>query len=555
MRFVIKDILRVSRFRWAACQLDSLEKCLDFRTLQTALASLPKTLDETYDRILDSIPDEHKPYAIRILQFLTFSERPLRIKEAVDAIAVDTEGDQHFNPHYRMPIPQEISYYCSSLVVVIPTKKHLYGEDEYDGGKYDEDEYDGDKYDEDQYDEDEYDENEEGEDENEAELQLAHFSVKEYLTSTRINEDMAQIFKETTARASIAKVCLAYLLHFDWDIPPEEIREAFPLAQYSARFWMTHAAVAEDKDKRLLDFIEQFFCYRERSYKICYSLFRPDRPWNYAPANSEDEPASALYYAAFGGLLNAVKCLLSQGADIDAQGGYYGTALQAASAKGYEKIVELLLGKGADVDAGGGYYGTALHAASTNGHEKIVYLLLGKGADVDARDEYYCTALQAASAGGHEKIVELLLNKGADVDAGGEYYSTALHVASTNGHEKIVELLLGKGAEVEARRRFNGVTALQAASAEGHKKIVELLLDKGADVDARGGYYCTALQEASANGHEKIVELLLAKGADVDARGGYYGTALQAASGNGHEKIVELLRRSSSYYLTRSLTL
>ncbi|KAF2186074.1 purine and uridine phosphorylase [Zopfia rhizophila CBS 207.26] len=197
-------------FRWAACQLDALENCLEYRTLQTALSSLPKTLDETYDRILRGIPDEHKPYAIRILQFLTFSERPLRIKEAVDAIAVDTEGDQHFNPDYRMPVPREISYYCSSLVVAISTKEHSYDKD----GKH-------------------------------AELRLAHFSVREYLTSTRLGEDMAQNFQGTTARASIAIVCLAYLLHFDRDIPPEEIRESFPLAQYSARYWMTHAAVAE----------------------------------------------------------------------------------------------------------------------------------------------------------------------------------------------------------------------------------------------------------------------------------------------------------------------
>jgi hypothetical protein len=116
-------MLRVKRFRWAACRLDSLENCLEYRTLQTALASLPKTLDETYSRIFRGIPEEHKPYSIRILQLLIFSERPLRIEEAVDAIAVDTEGNPYFNPDHRMPIPREILYYCSSLVVV-STKKH-----------------------------------------------------------------------------------------------------------------------------------------------------------------------------------------------------------------------------------------------------------------------------------------------------------------------------------------------------------------------------------------------------------------------------------------------
>jgi hypothetical protein len=35
--------------------------------------------------------------------------------------------------------------------------------------------------------------------------------------------------------------------------------------------------------------------------------------------------------------------LLGKGADIDAQGGYYGTGLQAASAGGHKEVVEMLL--------------------------------------------------------------------------------------------------------------------------------------------------------------------------------------------------------------------
>jgi ankyrin repeat protein len=41
--------------------------------------------------------------------------------------------------------------------------------------------------------------------------------------------------------------------------------------------------------------------------------------------------------------------------------------------------VKLLLENGADVNAQGEPYDTALWAASTNGHEQIVKLLLGKG--------------------------------------------------------------------------------------------------------------------------------------------------------------------------------
>lgn len=52
--------------------------------------------------------------------------------------------------------------------------------------------------------------------------------------------------------------------------------------------------------------------------------------------------------------------LLGNGVDIDARGGEYRNALQAASIHGHEKVVQILLDKGADVNAQGGWYGNAL---------------------------------------------------------------------------------------------------------------------------------------------------------------------------------------------------
>jgi hypothetical protein len=138
------------------------------------------------------------------------------------------------------------------------------------------------------------------------ELQLAHFSVKEYLTSRRLDKDIAQSFQEVTAKASIAKVCLAYLLHLDRDIPTNGIRETFPLAQYSARYWIDHAAMAEGKDRKLQGSIEKLFCHHRNSFWNCYSLYQPDRPWDNEPTKRRENPAPALYYASFGGLVNAV---------------------------------------------------------------------------------------------------------------------------------------------------------------------------------------------------------------------------------------------------------
>ena len=68
-------------------------------------------------------------------------------------------------------------------------------------------------------------------------------------------------------------------------------------------------------------------------------------------------------------------------------------------------IVQMLLEHGADVNAQGGHYGNALQAACSGGHDKIVQMLLEQGADVNAQrvDRLSVTALQAACSGGHDK--------------------------------------------------------------------------------------------------------------------------------------------------------
>jgi ankyrin repeat protein len=80
---------------------------------------------------------------------------------------------------------------------------------------------------------------------------------------------------------------------------------------------------------------------------------------------------------------------------------------------GHEAVVRLLLDKGADVNAQGGVYHNALQAASERGHEAVVRLLLNKGADVNAQGGSLGNALQAASDGGHEAVVKMLVERGA----------------------------------------------------------------------------------------------------------------------------------------------
>lgn len=64
---------------------------------------------------------------MRILQFLLFSKRPLRVIEVVEILAVDLTVDLDINPSFepgdRMPDPRQISRYYSSLVVAVPVRE------------------------------------------------------------------------------------------------------------------------------------------------------------------------------------------------------------------------------------------------------------------------------------------------------------------------------------------------------------------------------------------------------------------------------------------------
>lgn len=78
----------------------------------------------------------------------------------------------------------------------------------------------------------------------------------------------------------------------------------------------------------------------------------------------------------------------------------------------HQETVIMLLDKGADVNAQGGDYGNALQAASYGGHREIGTLLSDKGADVNAQGGLYGNAPQAASQRGYQKTVELLQRNG-----------------------------------------------------------------------------------------------------------------------------------------------
>jgi ankyrin repeat protein len=497
------------RFRWVVCQLDVLSKCLKLNALRKALQSLPKTLDDTYARILCSIDEEYSQDAFTILQWLVYSARPLRIEEVAEVVAIDIDL-QRFDAENRLRERRDILTICSSLVTTAAVTAK--------GGN-------GVSYE-------------------TEELRLAHFSVKEYLISDRVRTGPASKYNiQGCAEDRIAQACLIYLLQFEGStlLTPNDIDD-FPLARYAAEHWTRHARAATQDADRVNQLSIRLFHSERDVYLNWIRLSNPDMPGiGFDMTQSTINVASPLYYASLESLVKPVARLLEKGG-VNAQGGRYGNALQAASRRGNEAIVRLLLEKGANVNAQGGEYGNALCAASSGGYIAIVALLLKKGAEINTEDRHYGNPLQEASGRGHENVVALLLENGANVNAqGGPIYNSALQAASGGGHKAIVTLLLEKGANVNVQGGLLYNNALQVASHYGYEAIVTVLLEKGADVNAYHGRYGSALLAASYMGHTTIVALLLEKGANINIEDSHYGNALQAASDRGNMAIVALL--------------
>ncbi|KAF7980709.1 hypothetical protein HWV62_37173 [Athelia sp. TMB] len=493
--------------RWVALQYDDLMRCRSKQALKKQLESLPHGLNETYEKILARTSPLDVSDLKLFLQLLACASRPLKLTEIAEAVVVTSSpGGSDDMPFCdlarRYEHPNDVLRICYGLVT------------EVDGT-----------------------------------VKLAHFSVKEFLSSVEIKLSAAKYFytNESLSHSASARICLVYLLQFD---KPESFTKeninALPLSSYAARYFDFHVrstgAVDTDPNQHLLQrLFEPVPNYALASWAQLRDTHIIRGSWIMAAPVVDLENGSApLYFASIVGLTQVVPHLINQGADPNVPSGPEGTTLHGAAFWGRLEVFKLLLQLGADISINVGKHGTVLQAASSGGSAEIAKMLLEQGADPNISGGVCGSALQAASYRRSAEIVTLLLAKGADPNIGGGEHGSALQAASYRGSAEIVTLLLAKGADPNIGGGKYG-SALQAASDAKSAEINALLLENGADPNIGGGEYGSALQAASFHGSAEIVRLLLENGADPNIGGGQYGSALQAASFHGSAEIVRLL--------------
>ncbi|KAL2066570.1 hypothetical protein VTL71DRAFT_2641 [Oculimacula yallundae] len=263
-------------------------------------------------------------------------------------------------------------------------------------------------------------------------------------------------------------------------------------------------------------------------------------------AISKDAIDSALYLAAEAEQETTVLFLLQYcGANSNAHGASFGTALTAAAYDGNLEILNHLLQFRADISDPSGY---PLQVASSQGHLNTVQVLLSNHASVNSHSHDFTdgTTLQAACVARQTEIAKVLLEHGADPNLGGGPLTSPLIAATTNSLGELAKLLLERGAKVNVFGGPENSTPLIIAAGTLTSKYLKDMIDHGANVDAVDGEGDTALIMSAYYGDADCVQVLLDADANVNLCGKNYGTALHVAAQEGHDEICLLLLQNGA---------
>jgi ankyrin repeat protein len=219
--------------------------------------------------------------------------------------------------------------------------------------------------------------------------------------------------------------------------------------------------------------------------------------------------------AAYKGNKQAVKMLLSRGADVNACDTLGSPLLHIAVQRVDPSMVKTLLRhRCLDVNkTSQDKFGlTALHEASRDGRLSMVNLLLSKeDIDINVRDVNGRTPLWWAARNNHPFIAKrLLAESGLDTNAASAGGSTPLHQAVNLGNRMLVLSLLAADTLDPNISTKDGLTPLGCAARNGDRKMIDLLLTReDTRISLCGLKLHSPLALAMAGGHYNLMFRLL----------------------------------------------
>ncbi|KAL3599795.1 hypothetical protein FPOAC2_04023 [Fusarium poae] len=309
-------------YLWVYLVFDYLKKDDFKRTpngVKSAIAILPKTINEAYEQILNKTKDD--PMVRRVLSIILAASRPLTLSEMKIAVEIedksksfddlDLEDNKSFKARLRSWCGLFISIHHGSIYFIHQTARE--------------------------------------------------FLLADSASPNALSSQLHWHHSITTrqAHAVLAEVCVLYLNLFNSTDTDEEDRHQF--LDYSAKAWGAHFRKADFRDDDIVIPSALRICDTgSKSYSVWFRIY-----WG-TFGTGTTERFTDLIIASHYGHHVIVKLLLDKDAEIEAKDNGDRTPLSWAARSGREAIVKLLLDKGAEIEAKDSVYGqTPLSLAAT----------------------------------------------------------------------------------------------------------------------------------------------------------------------------------------------
>ncbi|THV43912.1 hypothetical protein BGAL_0817g00010 [Botrytis galanthina] len=271
-------------FLWVTCQLDALKRCPTPAMLRQTLKSLPRTLHATYERMLSNIHEDYTDIVVAALKWLEICREKLTIHELAEAVAAGIDSKSSFNVDNRFKNPDELLDILGSLVTL-----------DTNNGKYR-------VYDDTFYELDDLQNLADWAISTETRVdrkyvQLAHFSVREYLTSTDLKVTYMNGFSEPSLHLFALGCCLNYI---DWLAAQNNLECIW---KYPITYWPSHARnCSEQNGMETARYIVQYldsYHWREAwlGKQGCDDSF--DGNLSNVKWKNANGPGTTIYYAIF----------------------------------------------------------------------------------------------------------------------------------------------------------------------------------------------------------------------------------------------------------------
>ena len=439
-----------------------------------ALVQLPPDLYNSFQGIISRIqgrPNASAELGMRVLMWLHFAYRPLKLVELQHALAV-RKDHMEFDSDY-IPSQKALLDCCLGLVIV---------------------------------------------DEETLTVRFVHFTLEEYFRDNFRTEF-------PNGYSFIAETCLTYLTfgtlrqHCTNLESLKEMIAKYPFLKYAALYWGTY--VKKQQSESLTTLVRMLVEHESEcppcAIQALYSEIKPGF-WRMIiiPQNF-----SGIHAIAYFGLCRNV----AKFDEVELKDDTGRTPLSWAAGIGHEAVVRLLVERdGVDINSRDRNRRTPLMWAAMSGHEDVVRLLIERGGvGIDAKDKAGKTPLIYAAIDGYEAVVRLLIERGdVEINAKDGMGYTPLNWAANQGHETVVRLLIERGdVEINAESPI-GYTPLICAALNGHEAVVRLLIERDdVEINAKDYRGMTALDNATERGYDSIVRLLkarldaLARGSDI----------------------------------------